>query len=124
MGYKVRGKLFFAGQDDQRIAHEGLKACGIHTQNNGDGAEYRFELRELPDVMRKLDPTGYEEWHILAIYPAGITFYMTAPEGDGIIWVPMSNVIVMHSVSKEVMQSALRWQESRPRRRRMKRGRG
>lgn len=68
-----------------------------------------IELREAISILELLKLTGYfdwrqdsgEIWDLNNITEYGISIYMASIAGDGSVFIPMNNIIAIHTISCE-----------------------
>ncbi|MBM7869255.1 hypothetical protein JOC70_000724 [Clostridium pascui] len=112
MSVTLKGRLFFTRDGDKEETIEYFKKIGIASMDmiNNKYEEdrncfYRIELKEKPSIIDTLELCGYFEIvdaiEILKVTEYGIAFYLVDQYmADGFLFVPMSNVIGIHTINK------------------------
>lgn len=112
MSVTLKSKLFLTSDDDVKETINYFKKIGIASSDlkkqGYDIAKdyfYRIELKEKPSIIDTLELCGYFEivkvLDILRVCEYGITFYLVDQYMlDGFLFVPMSNVIGIHTINK------------------------
>jgi hypothetical protein len=97
---------------------EFLQSQGMAFDGGLHGETLYVEVREKPVVLVQLEAAGIfdrsksTKWDMLSLTSSGVTLYVMHPDaGDGYVFVPLSNIVSIHTVSEswtnEVRQARL-----------------
>lgn len=110
MSHTIIGEFFTIKDEDLEDTTEFLKQLGMTFDGGIDKSFFYIELKELPEILLQLYSSKYFDyrrsqsqkmWDILKIYEQGIALYIASPYGDGYVFLPMNNIISIHTGNRE-----------------------
>lgn len=99
MSETIRVRIFYDGVKVSRY----LKKEGIADHAKEDDL-FLVELRECPRILTQLQAAGYfqntsfDAWHLMGMSERGLLLYLCHDKGDATIYIPMTNVICIHTI--------------------------
>ncbi|MHC5726839.1 MAG: hypothetical protein ACYTXY_22425, partial [Nostoc sp.] len=99
MSKPIIGKFFTINHDDLEDTTEYLKQLGMTFHNGIENKLFHIELKQLPEILFKLEQRGYleiysrEAWDIIKISVEGVVLYICAECGDGYVFLPKENIV-------------------------------
>lgn len=110
MSKTIIGDFFTIRDEDLEETTEYLSQLGMTFNGGIEKCLFSIQLRELPEILCKLEQSGYfdfqggaKEWQILKISSDGVALYIASPVGDGYIFLPKSNIISIHTIGKKYL---------------------
>ncbi|MEH2086504.1 hypothetical protein [Nostoc sp.] len=111
MSQTIIGKFFTIKDDDLEDTTEYLKKSGMTFGNGIEKNLFYIELKELPEILFKLEQRGYleiysrEAWDIIKISVEGVVLYIAEEYGDGYVFLPKENIVSIHTIEEEFLDA-------------------
>jgi len=109
MSQTIIGKFFTINHDDLEDTTEYLKKLGMTFSSGLEKKFFYIELKELPEILFKLEQRGYleigskEAWDIIKISVEGVVLYIVEQCGDGYVFLPKENIISIYTIDKDFL---------------------
>ncbi|MCC5620574.1 hypothetical protein [Nostoc sp. CHAB 5715] len=111
MSKTIIGKFFSINDDDLEDTIDYLKQLGMTFGNGIEKNLFYIELKQLPEILFKLEQRGYleiysrEAWDIRKISVEGVVLYIVEEYGDGYIFLPKENIVSIHTIEEEFLDA-------------------
>gem|GEM_PF-3932934 len=124
MSITVTGRLFLHRENNINETLSYMKKICItcddlneHGYNFSKEYIYEIEIEEKPSIIETLKMCGYFKkekiLNISKICELGITFYLVEQYMvDGFLFIPMSNVVAIHTINKNNLKNLINQEES------------
>ncbi|MEI5996293.1 hypothetical protein H3V53_03445 [Paraburkholderia bengalensis] len=110
MSSTIALSIFPSDKVKEFLASQGMVFdAGLH------GETLYVEVRETPLILVQLEAAGIfdrsksSKWDMQSLTASGVTLYLMHPDaGDGYVFVPLSNIVSIHTVSETWTQDVKR----------------
>ncbi|MEH1938817.1 MAG: hypothetical protein V7L01_01180 [Nostoc sp.] len=111
MTQTIIGKFFSINDDDLEDTIDYLKQLGMTFGNGIEKNLFYIELKQLPEILFKLQERGYleiysrEAWDIIKISVEGVVLFIVEEYGTGYVFLPKENIVSIHTIEEEFLDA-------------------